>query len=513
MEIRTPAPIRPSSSDLWFLAYLPLSVSDGIATPLIPLLALIHFGASVFVITIIIAASALSQVPFTIIWGNLSDRVSHRKFFLVGSFLATGVTLILIGTSQDITTYFWFNVAEGLASAASAPIGTMLLLETRHKRWWPQDIGLFELISGVGTTVGLAFGFLWLFVLSPGHTAVAVMTNLLYFSGALALASAFIAWAWIEEPAIRLDRRVVGEIASFNRGILERFRHVRSRVVSIVELTRSKAEAIPLRETLFLIALWTMTVGFNVFYGPFPVFLVHQAKLSTAWVFVVYLCSAAASTLLYFPSGKAVEAHSAKSVFLESLAARFILIPLFVFPPVLLLFGAGSVGLLAWMILLNTLMGVSWAFIGTASTLFLVRLVGRSSRGRALGLYNAFSGAGGLFGVLLGGFLYVTLGSAVTYLVAGGIVLLGAAVLLPIPYHVFTLPHFIPNHRRRWSAARAVSPPGRWLGGRQTGIEPSDDGGLARPVSDASGVPERDLSTWRGFAVYRKSAHQRDRMR
>ncbi|MCI4348987.1 MAG: MFS transporter, partial [Thermoplasmata archaeon] len=115
MDIKTPVSIRPSTNDLWFFAYLPLAVSDGIATPLIPLLALKEFGVSAFVVTIIVGASAMSQVPFTILWGNLSDRVAHRKYFLVGSFLATGVSIILIALANTLVSYFWLNVIEGLA--------------------------------------------------------------------------------------------------------------------------------------------------------------------------------------------------------------------------------------------------------------------------------------------------------------------------------------------------------------------------------------------------------------
>ncbi len=40
IDIKATAKIRPSSSDLWFLAYLPLAISDGIAAPRIPLRAL-----------------------------------------------------------------------------------------------------------------------------------------------------------------------------------------------------------------------------------------------------------------------------------------------------------------------------------------------------------------------------------------------------------------------------------------------------------------------------------------
>lgn len=459
IDIKARSVVRPSTSDLWFLAYLPLAISDGIAAPLIPLLALQHFGASAFAVTIIIAASAMSQVPFAILWGNLSDRVAHRKFFLVGSFLATGVSIMLIALAHDLLTYFWLNVAEGLASAASAPIGTMLLLETRHKRWWPQDIGLFGLISGVGTTVGLLLGFVWLFVIGANAPAVQVMTGLLLLSGALALLSAGVAWAWIEEPVTRVDRRSVAELLHLHRGVVERMRSLRGRVSGIIELTRGPSQRLPGREYLFLAALGVMSVGFDIFYGPFPVVLALNAKFSDAGVFIVYLGSAAASSALFFHSGKAVDEHSPKGVFLLSLIGRVGLMVLFLWMPLYFLFGFGSPTLLVWLTVLNALLGVTWAFISTASTLFLVRLVGRSARGRVLGLYNAVAGMGSLFGILLGGFLYATYGVEFAYSVAAITVALGAALLLPIPYHVFHAPRTVSHHRSLLRSSRAVLPP------------------------------------------------------
>ncbi len=468
IDVKVRTVLRPSTSDLWFLAYLPLAISDGIATPLIPLLALQHFGASAFAVTIIIAASAMSQVPFTILWGNLSDRVAHRKYFLVGSFLATGVSIVLIALATNLLTYFWLNVVEGLASAASAPIGTMLLLETRHKRWWPTDIGLFGLISGLGTTIGLAIGFVWLFVVGYNQPAIAAMTALLIVSGILALVSAGIAWAWIEEPASRVDRRSVSDLVHLHRGVVERIRQFRLRVVGLIDLTRSKAERLPGREYLFLAALGLMSVGFDIFYGPFPVFLWRDARFTDAGVFIVYLGSAAASTALFFHSGKAVERHSPKSIFLDSLGGRVLLMLLFLWGPMYVLFGLGSPALLGWITLLNALMGVTWAFISTASTIFLVRLVGRSARGRALGFYNAFAGAGSLLGTLLGGWLFATYGVYLAYSTAAVVVLAGATLLVPIPYHMFQLPHPAARHRRLARSSRATT--------RARSREPSDRG-------------------------------------
>ncbi len=449
MDIKTPAPIRPSTSDLWFFAYLPLAISDGIATPLIPLLALQEFGASAFVVTIIVAASAMSQVPFTIVWGNLSDRVAHRKYFLVGSFLATGASIVLIALSHTLLSYFWLNVVEGLASAASAPIGTMLLLETRQKRWWPQDIGLFGLISGIGTTVGLGIGLVWLFAIGLHQPIVDAMEGLLVCSGVLALLAGAIAWAWIEEPTARLERRSLGDLVNLHRGVVERIRHFRSRVLNVVDLTRGSPERIPRREVLFLASLGVLCVGFDMFYGPFPVFLWRTARFSDAGVFVAYLVASAASTALFYHSGIAVELHSPKRVFLESLGGRVLLIVLFLWTVPYVLFGLGSPALLAWVSVLNALMGVTWAFLSTASTLFLVRLVGRTGRGRALGLYNAVGGAGGLIGTLLGGWLFVTIGVHLAYGLAAVTIAVGAAMLLPIPFHTFLLPQGLRGRRGR----------------------------------------------------------------
>ncbi len=457
VDIKQKVELRPSTNDLWFFAYLPLAISDGIATPLIPLLALQHFGASAFAVTIIIAASAMSQVPFTILWGNLSDQIAHRKYFLVGSFLATGVSIVLIALAQNLVTFFWLNVVEGLASAASAPIGTMLLLETRQKRWWPMDIGLFGLISGLGTTIGLAIGFVWLFVLGLHQSPIETMTALLILSGALAILAAIIAFAWIEEPARRLARSSVAELINLNRGVIERLRHVRSRVLNIVDLARGPVDRLPRKEWLFLAALAVMSVGFDIFYGPFPVYLLEVTKLSDASIFIVYLGAAGASTALFFHSGVAVETHSPKSIFMASLGGRTLLILLFVWSPAFVILGYGSVGLTGWMTLLNALMGVSWAFVSTASTLFLIRLVGRAARGRALGLYNAVAGIGSLFGTVLGGYLFASFGFRPTYILAAIVVAVGLLMLTPIPFPIFTIRQRL-THLRRPVTVRPVPP-------------------------------------------------------
>jgi MFS family permease len=132
---------------------------------------------------------------------------------------------------------------------------------------------------------------------------------------------------------------------------------------------------------------------------------------------------------------------------------------LFLWGPLYILFGLGSPALLGWLTLLNALLGVSWAFISTASTLFLVRLVGRSARGRALGLYSAVAGAGGLIGTLLGGWLYATYGVHLAYSIGAFRVIGGGLLLLPIPYHMFQMSHAGAHRHPLARSTRATVPP------------------------------------------------------
>lgn len=435
-------PLRRSSSDLWFLAYLPLSLSDGLSTPLIPLLAISIFALShpsdAFTVTAIIAASTVFEVPCTMLWGNLSDRVRHRKWFLVASFVATGAILIAMALpGVSLFEYIGLNLAEGVTSAASAPVGTLLLLETRNKRWWARDLGRFGLISGVGTVAGLIVGSVWFFG-ADATTLATAMKWLLGLAGSLAVLAGVLATTWVDEPHALVSRDVESALDFLERGVVERLRRTRRRMIHILELTRGVPHRMPRAEYAFLAGLLVMSIGFQVFYGPFIYFLQSSPAnggpgLSQQAIFLVYLTSAAASTGLFYHSGLAVESGNPKWVFIVSLFARALLIPLFYLVPGIV--GDHPLELVGILVLLNGLMGVSWAFVSTASTLFLIRLVHGPARGKALGLYNALAGLGGLAGTLWGGLLYSFFGGPKdVFLIASAIVLVGALMLVPIRY-------------------------------------------------------------------------------
>ena len=61
-----------------------------------------------------------------------------------------------------------------------------------------------------------------------------------------------------------------------------------------------------------------------------------------------------------------------------------------------------------------------------------------------------------IVGVLGGGYLYATYGVHIAYSLAAVAVLAGSAMLLPIPYHVFLIPHSA-RQRRHLASTRAAA--------------------------------------------------------
>jgi MFS family permease len=432
-------PVRPSSSDKWFWSYLPWALSGGLSTPLIPLVALaLYQNVTPLLVAVVVAASALTEIPFTIVWGNLSDKVRHRKFFMVGSFLATGTVLVVMPFVATLGSFVLLNIIEGVCSAASTPIGTVLLLETRKKKWWARDVGVFGLVSGIGTVMGLALGAIWLYSLGAagGIMVVHALQSLLVLTGVLALVSGLLAWSFIEEPKEYLKRDDLVDQVVINRGVVERLRGVSRRVLNIVELAKGDDSPMPRAEWIFLISLFTVSMGSQMFYGTFVYFLTAAsgAGLNQVAVFVVFLAAAVASTALFVHSGKAVDKYSPKRVFILSMIGRALLIPLVIVSTLYL--GRNTIAMVAVMITLNGLIGVTWAFASTASTLFLLRLLsGNANRGKAIGYYNALSGFGGLVGTFVGGALYDVSNMTWAYTLAAFVVFLGCLMLVPIRYH------------------------------------------------------------------------------
>src|SRR2546428_6041491 len=204
-----------SNGQKWFYAYLPNGMAGGATSPLIPLFTRI-LGGSVADVGAVAAASSIASVPAFIGWGNLSDRLHRRKAFVLVGFLGTAVSLLVMGMSRNVPDFYLANLLAGVLGAASAPVGTVPILETTQREGWASRIAVFSRIGGIGWITGLVLGVAWLEVAPLGESGE--MRSLFVIGAALALLSGVLAWRWIGDPAETMERRKLDLIDLHWRG-------------------------------------------------------------------------------------------------------------------------------------------------------------------------------------------------------------------------------------------------------------------------------------------------------
>lgn len=168
---------RPSVLIIFLTVFIDL-VGFGIVVPLVPLYGR-QFGATPFLLGVIIASYSAMQFVFSPIWGRLSDRIGRRPvllmstagaclsyvLFALGSGVqhhATALALLLIARA-------FAGVCGGNVTVAQAYIADITPAENRSKR-----MGLIGMAFGLGFIFGPAiggFGLKYLGLSGPGWLA------------------------------------------------------------------------------------------------------------------------------------------------------------------------------------------------------------------------------------------------------------------------------------------------------------------------------------------------------
>ncbi len=413
----------------WFYAYLPNGMAGGATSPLIPLFTR-ALGGSVADVGAVAAASSIASVPAFMAWGSLSDRLHRRKTFVLIGFFGLALSLFLMGISRNVVDFYMVNLLAGVLGAASAPVGTVLILETTKQQDWPSRIAVFSRVGGIGWVTGLVLGAVWLQVLPLPEGAD--MRFLFVIGSALALLSGLLAWRWVGEPTQKVERHRLTFVDTHWR--IERLRYLPMRLLYYLDLRtlagrRHRSPAL----TRYLATVFLLFSGFTAFYAIFPVYLRDVAGLTTAQVFLVFVASQVASALAYGRVGRWVRAKGGRRMQMYASAARALLFPSFLAIPLL---PGGPAVALAAILAVHGLVGLCWAVINVAGSTLVSELAPAGERSGVLGAFNAVQGFGAIIGPLAGGFVAHLFGFepgflAASAFIAAGVLLLGVPAPTP----------------------------------------------------------------------------------
>jgi MFS family permease len=415
--------------DRWYYSFLPFNVAGGSTSPLIPLFVTEGLAGNVAQVGIISAISSLASVPANIIWGNLSDTLKRRKVFVLVGFIGLAIPLLLMGLSTDIQTYYLANFILGAISAAAAPVGTVLVLESFDKKEWGKRLGDFSKVGGIGWLLGLTIGTIWLNFMT-GDSTVMAMRLLFVASAALAFVSVILGWKWIREPKDKIEREDLAKEVKLPLISFERGRYTPTRLLHVIKISAKnlKPRNFPRNLKIYYVVMFLAFTGFLTFYVGFPIFLSQRLGLSISEVFIVYVASSVISAITYSQAGKWSYRIGSKRLQQISFAGRIVL-----FPSMFLVTGLNLdvLSLILVLCVMHALIGFCWANLSVAANILVSNMSYCEFRTESLGMYCSIQGIASIVGSLLGGYLANYFGYLDTFLVASAFVV-AALILLTV---------------------------------------------------------------------------------
>jgi MFS family permease len=411
-----------------------LFMSVGITSPISSLYAE-SLGASYVAIGLLGAATSLTTIFFSTVWGRASDRLGQRK-----AFLAVGLAALAVGRElmAVVPSYEYLFVLNVLASTAQAAYGTSSLalmgdLLERRSGERGRRIGTFR---GLGS-----FGF-GLTAFLSGSLADRFSIRVPFLLSGLALVVAFLLTLKVEEPppedatstSLRdwrgFWRLLVASTRDAARSLIDqltallkrRFERVQPAEAGSASLTSDaeteRSEWLPLSPLLISALLWSLS--FWAVYSVWANYMVSE--LGYAQADVGRLWSLAALT--EFPMMVLSGWLSDRVGRLPMLSVGF-LIWSFIFA------GYVYIPVMPWIVLIQLTRGFAYsAFTATAMT-YAAEARPKSQRGWVSGLYSSSSGIGTILGSFVGGSLTQFFGFR-TMILTNGVLFLGGAIYLAV---------------------------------------------------------------------------------
>ncbi|MFB6103283.1 MAG: MFS transporter [Haloplanus sp.] len=414
-------------SDRWLHAWGLASVGLGGASLIIPLYA-VELGGGPVTLGVLAAVAPLAGAPGALGIGWLADRTGRRRGYVLGAIGVVAVALAAVPAVESIPAVIVANAAIWFAFAAAGPVLTLLAVVGAPERAWSDRIARLNEWQGIGWAVGLLVGFLVLVVgerlvnLSPlaAQRAVCVACAASVGLGSVVATRTLPADPDGTLPAPRRIRRAIREASRFSvRGATFPFTPRRVDVRGLHP--RRFVRRFTTELAVFFVAVVLVFAGFGAFFAPVPAYLA-SAGVGTDGAFGLYLVLNVAAAGFFRAAAALAARYEVTVVNAGGLVIRGIALPAV----------ALTSGALAPIALLFGVIGLSWAVIVVSAGTLVTRLSPPIVRGEALGVYSALSVLAGGVGSVGGGWLAATTGYVGAFAVAGGLVLVGAAVVLSL---------------------------------------------------------------------------------
>ena len=395
----------------WMIPVLPANLAAGPLSTFIALYILKVGGNALSVAYTFTLASAIA-IPSVFVWGYLTDLLNRRRSLIIFSYLFTAILILSLFFIKSIYAIALIYAAITFVWSASGVPLNLLVMDNQNRNEWAKDFSLLQMISGIGTTLGLLVSWV--------VTGVSTLNMLLIVLAAFALLSALLAARLIIEPTmsrIKIDLR--DGIHSF----MYRLVAIPNMLIRIPhpEVIKNffKFKHLGSVEKNFIIFFYI--VSFIFFFGT-AVFNTEYTVglkiygMSESTIFLLGVMAMIAQTAIFYYYDKLTTGCNETAIAVASLFSRgasYLAIGI-----LFLLFAQSPIFYLGNFIFYTFAIGVAYAIYYPASYNMLFKTLDGHKNGSAMGIYGAVAGGGTLIGTFTSGIFSVDYGFGMTFVIA-----------------------------------------------------------------------------------------------
>lgn len=402
----------------WYWGLLPLNaVTNGLST-FIPLYIVIT-GGSVIDVALTLSTYNFSLIPGFLLWGYITDQFHRRKSVLVGTCAGMAVCVMLMFFHpQRVSLPFMYGMF-GFLFAGVAPSSQLLVIETFQKRQWNDMVARTNAISSIGAIAGIVPGIVWTFYFS-------LETYLIYLL-ALAVVTTVFFDRYLTEPKVTFERNIV---THFPETLTSRIRDIPILFLRIPHISvwlrffRMLSSRITEDIPMLFFSMFLFFISTSLFFTPFTPYLILN-DVSDSGVFFFSFVTSCMNSVGWVYSSKLAVRHGEKRAAMISMLGRAL--SMIVMGAVALLVSGFNV--LFGAILLVSMITLCFSLANTPISTMLYNSIDSHRRGEYLGLYSALTSIGVLIGSTISGYVSLQLSYAVTFLAAGGLLMIGISLL------------------------------------------------------------------------------------
>jgi MFS family permease len=407
---------------LWFLSYILSNIAGGIISPLIPLFVVLYLHSSVFYVGLTTSIASLATVPAFIFWGNLSDTSGGRKIFVVIGFIGSTLSLFLIIIAHMIWTYIGVLALFQFIAMAASPVATLLILENTNKEEWAITLAKFSVCSYVGLIIGLIAGTAIITIYaSISH----IILPMLYILSAFVYLAAGISAILVLPSSLQKVKRSL-VFTSFSARFREKVKFFSGTILHVINL-KNRKKSLPLlprtRNYIFITCL--LMLGFQVFFVPYPVYMIEKLSANDNQIFFMYLLNYIFAAVGYIIANKYLSTMGLRKTISLTLLSRIFLIGIVA---AIVFMSLSAAPILYLFILIYGIMGFTWSFIGLTWITSISKIALPANRGKAIGFYNSFLGIAQVAGSAISGLIAYYISYGFDFLVAIIIIIIGSII-------------------------------------------------------------------------------------